>query len=185
MLYVQLKPRAVLHPGQRVLVRHVADVMGDDPGRYMDLPVECPVDPGIWRLPALAVIKTLKDTQSNISVIGPSECFVHIIPEKKRNRTHVFRTAAAFLLLMLGSAFAITWFHADVNMVQAQDALFRMITGRAPENRLLIAIPYAVGIFFGVALFYCLLGRKGAVSPLDIKLGEYRRSAEQEAGRIP
>ena len=151
----------------------------------MDLPVECPSHPGVWRLPALTVVKALRETGEEITVIGPSECFVHIVPEKKRSRTHVLRTAAAFLLLMLGSAFAITWFHADVNMAQAQETLFRMVTGRAPANRLLITLPYAVGVFFGVGLFYCLLGRKGTVSPLDIKLGEYRKAAERETGRIP
>ena len=185
MLYLQLKARAVLRPGEKVLVRHVADVMGDGPERPMDLPVECPANPGVWRLPALAVVKALRETGEEITVIGPAECFVHIVPEKKRNRTHALRTAAAFLLLMLGSAFAITWFHADVNMAQAQETLFRMVTGRAPANRLLVTLPYAVGVFFGVALFYCLLGRKGTVSPLDIKLGEYRASAERQIGRIP
>ena len=41
------------------------------------------------------------------------------------------------------------------------------------------------GIFFGVALFYALLGRKGTVSPLEIKLAEYRQSAEQATGKTP
>ena len=185
LLYVQLKPRAVLRPDETVLVRHVADVMSGSPDKVMDLPVECPVHPGVWRLPALAVVKALRVTGEEVSVIGPEACFVHVVAEKKRNRAHPFRAAAAFLLLMLGSAFSITWFHADVNMAQAQETLFRMVTGHAPENRLLIALPYAAGVFFGVALFYCLLGRRGTVSPLDIKLGEYRASAERQIGRIP
>ena len=70
-------------------------------------------------------------------------------------------------------------------MLDAQQGLFRLVTGREVENQWLITVPYAVGIFFGVALFYALLGRKGTVSPLEIKLAEYRQSAEQATGKTP
>ena len=118
-------------------------------------------------------------------MLGPPECFVHVVPQRQRNRTRPLRAAAAFVLLLVGSALAITWFHADVNMLDAQQGLFRLVTGREVENQWLITIPYAVGIFFGVALFYALLGRKGTVSPLEIKLAEYRQSAEQATGKTP
>ena len=39
--------------------------------------------------------------------------------------------------------------------------------------------------FFGVALFYALIGRRGTTSPLEIKLEEYRQSAEQATGLTP
>ena len=50
---------------------------------------------------------------------------------------------------------------------------------------MLLSIPYAIGVFFGVSLFYALLGRKGTVSPLEVKLGEYRKTVEKETGKIP
>lgn len=185
MLYLQLKPRVIIAPGDQLLVRHVADAIDTVQEKVMDLPVRCPSTPGVWRLPAMAVVQAVISFDSNINVLGPSECFVHIIPPEKRNRTHVFRTAFAFLLLMIGSAFAITWFHADVNMREAQQGLYRMITGKNPENMWLIMVPYAVGVFFGVALFYSLLGKKHTVSPLEIKLEDYRASAEQATGKMP
>jgi hypothetical protein len=91
----------------------------------------------------------------------------------------------AFLLLMAGSALAITWFHADVNMMDAQQALFRFITGHQAENEWLITGPYAAGVFFGVSLFYALLGKRRSVAPLEIKLEEYRQAAEQVSGLTP
>jgi len=185
MLYLQLKPRVTIAPGDQLLVRHVADAIDTEQEKVMDLPIRCPSTPGVWRLPAMAVVQAVISHDSDIKLLGPPECFVHIIPPEKRNRTHVIRTVFAFLLLMIGSAFAITWFHADVNMIDAQQGLYRMITGKNPENMWLITIPYAIGVFFGVALFYSLLGKKHTVSPLEIKLEDYRASAEQATGKIP
>ena len=48
-----------------------------------------------------------------------------------------------------------------------------------------VTVPYSVGVFFGVSLFYALLGKKRTVAPLEIKLNEYRQSAEQATGLTP
>ena len=185
MLYLQLKARAVIRPGETLLVRHVADAVDAERKDVMDLPIPCTKNPGVWRLPAMAAVKAVLPVCPDVHLIGPAECFVHIVPEERRNRTRILRTGLAFLLLMAGSALAITWFHADVNMLDAQRSLYRMLTGREAENILWITLPYSVGVFFGVSLFYALLGRKRTVAPLDIKLNEYRQSAEQATGLTP
>ena len=185
MLYLQLKPRAAISPGEKLMVHHVADVLDTEQNDITNLPVDCPSDAGVWRLPAMAVIKAVLPAHPDVTMLGPDSCYVHIVPENKRNRTHLYRAIFAFLLLMIGSALAITWFHADVNMQDAQQGLFRMVTGRETENIWMITIPYAIGVFFGVALFYALLGKKQTTSPLEIKLEEYRKSAEEATGQTP
>ena len=185
MLYLQLKGRACLRPGEQLLLRHVADALDTDGKSVLDLPVESPKTPGVWRLPAMAVVKALSPVCGDITVLGEQECYVHIQRESKRGPGHFLRTALAFLLLAVGSAMAITWFHADVNMMDAQQALFRLITGHQAENPWLITAPYSAGVFLGVAMFYALLGKKRSVAPLEIKLEEYRQSAEQVSGLTP
>ena len=185
MLYLQLKARATAKPGEQLLVRHVADALDAEGAQVMDLPVECVKKEGVWRLPAVAVVKAVMGVCPEVAVLGPAECFVHIAPESKRNRTHFLKTVLAFLILMTGSSLAITWFHADVNMLDAQQTLFRLITGHSAENPWLITGPYAAGVFLGVALFYSLLGKKRSVAPLEIKLEEYRQAAEQASGLTP
>jgi len=185
LLYLQMKPRVTIAPGEQLLLRHIADAMDTNGAQLMDMPIDCPQTAGVWRLPAMAAVQALAPHHPDIQIMGPSECFVHVIPKEKRNRTHVIRTVFAFLLLLIGSALAITWFHADVNMIEAQQGLYRLITGKPVSNQWLITIPYAAGVFFGVALFYSLLGKKHTVSPLEIKLGDYRKSAEQASGRAP
>ena len=185
MLYLQLKARTAVKPGEQLLVRHIADALDAQGAQVMDLPVECTKNEGVWRLPAMALIKAVIHVCPDLTVLGPSECFVHIVPENKKDRTHVLRAILAFLILMVGSALAITWFHADVNMMDAQQSLYRLITGRQAESSWLITLPYAAGVFLGVALYYALLGRRRTVAPLEIKLEEYRQSAEQASGLTP
>ena len=185
MLYLQLKGRACLPPGEQLLVRHVADALDTEGGSVMDLPVECPKTPGVWRLPAMAVVKALSPLCGQITVLGEKECFVHVQKDQMPTAAHFIRTALAFLLLAVGSAMAITWFHADVNMAEAQQTLYRMVTGHEAADPLLITIPYAAGVCLGVALFYALIGKRRTASPLDMKLDEYRKSAEQYTGLIP
>ena len=185
MLYLQCKARAAIKPGEQLLVRHVADALDSQGAKVMDLPVECPGREGVWRLPAMAVVKAVVGVCPEVTVLGSAECFVHVIPDSKRNRTHILRTAFAFLVLMVGSALAITWFHADVNMMDAQQSLYRLITGHQAENAWLITVPYSIGVFFGVSMFYALLGRRRTVAPLEIKLEEYRQSAERVSGLTP
>ena len=185
LLYLQLKARAAVKPGEQLLVRHIADALDAEGAKVMDLPVSCTKNEGVWRLPAMALVKAVLPVCPDMTVLGPAECFVHIVPENKRNRTRVLRTILAFLILMAGSALAITWFHADVNMMDAQQSLYRLITGRQAENTWLITGPYAAGVFLGVSLYYALLGRRRTVSPLEIKLEEYRQSAEQASGLTP
>ena len=185
MLYLQLKARATLRPGEQLLVRHIADALDGQGAKVMDLPVECAKKEGVWRLPAMAAVKAVIGVCPDVNVIGPAECFVHILPDEKRNRTRIPRTALAFFILTVGSALAITWFHADVNMLDAQQSLYRLITGHQAENPWMITVPYSAGVFFGVSLFYALLGRRRSVAPLEIKLEEYRHSAEQASGLTP
>lgn len=188
MIYLQLKNRVVLLPGTPLQIRHVADVCGEnseETNALMALQLECVTTPGIWRIPAIHIAKTLSEYGPDIQILGASECFVHYIPENKQNKTHKFRSALAFILLFAGSMLAITWFHADVNMAQAQQQFFTIITGRNVSNPLLITIPYAIGVFLGVALFYALLGKKGTISPLEIKLNEYHSTSEKAIGKTP
>ena len=185
LLYLQFKKRVTIAPGEQLYVHHVADALDTEDRQVLNLPVDCPQNPGVWRLPAMAVIQAVSKVCQQVQIVGPSECFIHVIPPSKRNRTHVFRTILAFLLLLVGSALAITWFHADVNMIDAQKGLYRLFTGKEVDNMWLITIPYAIGVFFGVALFYSLLGKKHTVSPLEIKLEDYRASAEEATGKTP
>ena len=108
--------------------------------------------PGVYTLDAIAVAKALKKVfpQEDISLIGAEVCYVHRIKARGKDFLRPVRTAAALLILLLGSALGLTWFHADVNMPQAQADVYAAITGAPPDDVRLITIPYCIGVALGV-----------------------------------
>ncbi len=183
MIYARLNDRATLAPYTQVTVRDVAQVHPADEN-ILSQPINCPMAEGVWKLESLelakAITKQIPDAQ--IALLGPAVCYVHRTAHLERGRLHTLRLIIAFLLLTIGSALALSWFHSDVNMAAAQRELFALFTGHPPQEPLLIYIPYGLGVGLGVAMFYSLIGHR-SISPMDIKLQQYRKDAESTEGR--
>ena len=182
MIYVQLQNRAKVEMGQPFPLSAAAKVIGPKGASALVLP--CPQEQGVWKLEAIHVAKALQKAypDEDITLLGADICYVHRVKAPHRDLTRPLRTAAAFLILCLGGALGLCWFHADVNMPQAQLAVFEAIAGEQPSNARLITIPYAVGVAAGVAVFYALPSRK-ATTPLEVKLTEYQEDMEKTEGR--
>ena len=129
MIYVQLRARVKLAQGETLHVADAAKVLGSEKAGHCSL--FCPTSPGVYTLDAIAVAKALKKVfpQEDISLIGADVCYVHRIKARGKDFLRPVRTAAALLILLLGSALGLTWFHADVNMPQAQADVYAAITG--------------------------------------------------------
>lgn len=182
MIYVQLQDRVKLEMGQPLHLGTAAQLIA--PAGAEKLALSCPNQQGIWKLEALQVTRALQKAypQEDITLVGTDVCYVHRVKALGKDRTRPLRTALVFLLLCLGGALGLTWFHADVDMPKAQFAVYEAITGEEPSDARLITIPYAVGVALGVAVFYALPSRK-ATTPLDVKLTEYQEDMEKTEGR--
>ena len=134
MIYVQLRARVKLAQGETLHVADAAKVLGSEKAGHCSL--FCPTAPGVYTLDAIAVAKALKKVfpQEDISLIGAEVCYVHRIKARGKDFLRPVRTAAALLILLLGSALGLTWFHADVNMPQAQADVYAAITGAPPDD---------------------------------------------------
>ncbi len=183
MIYLRMRETTTTQPGQALRLADVADVLADASLNLHALPVRAPDGVGVWKLDAMALIRDIQARCPGESVVllGSAQSTL-ICARAKPVRGKFLRAALVFLLLFAGSAMAIAWFHADVNMMAAQRAVARMLTGQEQWEAWWIALPYALGVGSGVAFFYALIGRKTA-SPLDIKLGEYRRQAQAQMAR--
>ena len=181
MIYVQLRNRAKVETGQALHLGACASVIGPDGAK--DIPLHCPAEVGVWKLEAIQVTRILQARypRESITLLGPGVCYVHRVKAPHRDPTKPLRTAAAFLILSLGGALGLAWFHADVNMPQAQYDVYEALTGLPPADTRLITIPYAVGVALGVAVFYALPSRK-ATTPLEVKLTEYQEDMEKTEG---
>ena len=182
MNYEQLRDPVKLAQGETLHVADAAKVLGSEKAGHCSL--FCPTAPGVYTLDAIAVAKALKKVfpQEDISLIGADVCYVHRIKARGKDFLRPVRTAAALLILLLGSALGLTWFHADVNMPQAQADVYAAITGAPPDDVRLITIPYCVGVALGVCVFYAI-PFPHQTTPLEVKLTEYQEDMEKAEGK--
>ncbi len=182
MIYVQLQNRAKLEMGQTLHLGDAAKLIA--PAGAENIPLPCPEQKGIWKLEAIHITQALQKAypQEDITLLGADVCYVHRVKALHRDPTRFLRTAAAFLLLCLGGALGLAWFHADVDMPRAQFAVYEALTGEEPSDSRLITVPYAVGVALGVAVFYALPSKR-ATTPLEVKLTEYQEDMEKTEGR--
>jgi len=182
VIYIQLGNRAKVTQGQTLLLGDAARVIAPEGAEKLPLP--CPEKEGVWKLQAIDVTRAVQAAypKEAITLLGADVCYVHRVREKKRDLTRPLRTAAAFLILCLGSALGLAWFHSDVDMPHAQVAVYKALTGSQPRDMRLITIPYAVGVALGVAVFYALPARS-ATTPLEVKLTAYQEDMEKTEGK--
>lgn len=182
MIYCQLNDRASVEIGQPLTLGQVARVLA--PAMADHLPVSCPDQPGVWRITAIDLAQLLQQhfPDEDVTCLGADACYVHRIRATVHDRWRPLRTAAAFLILMLGSAMGLAWFHSDVDMPKAQLMVYQLITGHEPEDPRSITVPYVIGVAAGVAVFYALPSRSRS-TPMEVKLSGYLSSMEQTEGR--
>ena len=178
MIYCQLLPRLTLETGTALQLSDIAGVIG--PEEASRLPVACPDAPGIWQLDALVVTELLQTRypREDIVMLGADSCFIHRVKPRRLDHTRWLRTIGAMLILLLGSALGLAWFHSDVDMPGAMEEVYRLFTGQPVTDARLITIPYVIGVALGTAVFYAL-GSRNAVTPLDVKLSDYRQDLER------
>lgn len=174
MIYIRMREKVEREAEGEVRVGDVADVLCDASVDVRELPVFMPTLPGVYTTDALRVVHAIKRAYpgESVTLLGTSH---GMLIRRKRRRVHflTLRKALAFAILLAGSALAIMWFHADVNMMDTQIELYTRLTGSGEPGKWLMAIPYALGVGIGVAMSFALFGKR-RVSPMDVKLSEYR-----------
>lgn len=182
MIYVQLQNRAKVEMGQTLHLGATAKLIA--PKDAQTIPLPCPDQQGIWKLEAIHITQALRRAYPDeaITLLGADICYVHRVKAAHRDPARPLRTTTALLILCLGGALGLAWFHADVDMPRAQYAVYETLTGREPSDTRLITIPYAAGVALGVAVFYSLPSRR-ATTPLEVKLTEYQEDMEKTEGR--
>lgn len=99
---------------------------------------------------------------------------------KKEDTPNFF--GLVWLLLFIGAALAIIYFHEDVSMQQVHQRLYYMITGEFNAQPLLFQIPYSLGLGLGMVLFFNHVFQKRIneePSPLEVEMFQYQQSLDQ------
>lgn len=130
----------------------------------------------------MKVIEIIQQKASHVQInlLGSGQILVEIIYEKKK--AHPIFFGLVWLLLFIGAALAIIYFHEDVSMQQVHQRLYYMITGEFNAQPLLFQIPYSVGLGLGMVLFFNHVFQKRIneePSPLEVEMFQYQQSLDQ------
>ena len=182
MIYCQLNGRVSLPAGKPLTLGQTARVIAPAPAE--ELPLPCPDKAGVWRITPVDLLPVLREAfpGEQVTFLGAGACYVHRIRPEKHDHFRLVRTAAAFLILLLGSARGLAWFHSDVDMPAAQVMVYQLITGQEPADPRWITVPYIIGVAAGVAVFYALPSHSRS-TPMEVKLSAYRADMEKAEGR--
>ncbi len=130
----------------------------------------------------MKVIEIIQQKVSHVQInlLGSGQTLVEIIYEKKK--AHPVFFGLVWLLLFIGAALAIIYFHEDVSMQQVHQRLYYMITGEFNAQPLLFQIPYSLGLGLGMVLFFNHVFQKRIneePSPLEVEMFQYQQSLDQ------
>lgn len=130
----------------------------------------------------MKVIEIIQQKASHVQInlLGSGQTLVEIIYEKKKKHPIFF--GLVWLLLFIGAALAIIYFHEDVSMQQVHQRLYYMITGEFNAQPLLFQIPYSLGLGLGMVLFFNHVFQKRIneePSPLEVEMFQYQQSLDQ------
>lgn len=128
------------------------------------------------RLTSVQIIALIKQHINNIILIpiGESSALYQPLQQKKENPLLAFlRVAFSMLLLFFGSALAIMYFHSDVNMNEAHQMIYYLISGEKASKPTLLSIAYSIGIGAGIFIFfevYNKIKNKDNPGPLELEM---------------
>lgn len=130
----------------------------------------------------MKVIEIIQQKASHVQInlLGSGQTLVEIIYEKKKSHPIFF--GLVWMLLFIGAALAIIYFHEDVSMQQVHQRLYYMITGEFNAQPLLFQIPYSLGLGLGMVLFFNHVFQKRIneePSPLEVEMFQYQQSLDQ------
>ncbi|MFD6506615.1 MULTISPECIES: stage V sporulation protein AA [unclassified Bacillus (in: firmicutes)] len=185
-IYLKMRNRLKVSPSYEVKLSDVAQLAGDS------FVVESLQNEIVYNITAhdkthvvidvMKVIEIIQQKASHVQInlLGSGQTLVEIIYEKKK--VHPVFFGLVWLLLFIGAALAIIYFHEDVSMQQVHQRLYYMITGEFKEQPLLFQVPYSVGLGLGMVLFFNHVFQKRIneePSPLEVEMFQYQQSLDQ------
>ncbi|MGH0444739.1 stage V sporulation protein AA [Bacillus mycoides] len=185
-IYIKMRNRLKVSPTYEVKLSDVAQLAGDS------FIVESLQNEIVYNITAhdkthvvidvMKVIEIIQQKASHVQInlLGSGQTLVEIIYEKKK--VHPVFFGLVWLLLFIGAALAIIYFHEDVSMQQVNQRLYYMITGEFKEQPLLFQVPYSVGLGLGMVLFFNHVFQKRIneePSPLEVEMFQYQQSLDQ------
>lgn len=182
-LYVRLRKRLSIRPGDTVTLGDAARLLSDDERerRLAQLVVyrHLPEDGNRVVIDMLHVIRAITEAEPGLAVEFVGEPQTLLMIEPKPERPRIAMLVFAWLLLFFGSGLALMNFHADVSMLEVHRRITELITGEKPQRPLWFQIPYSIGVGAGMMIFFNQLFRKKLneePNPLEVEMFLYQEN---------
>lgn len=190
-IYIQPKNKVIIPFNKLILLGDLLEIYASDDNLTknignIEFKVEDKDRKGTFVISILSIIPliNIKYPGAPINIIGDTDILLQF-QELSHHHVNKIKSLKAILvcfLLFIGAATAIINFHSDVDMVQSQKTIYRIITGRKEGNLLVLQIPYSIGIGVGMSVFFNHIFKKrinNEPSPLEIEIYMYQENLDQ------
>ncbi|HHY82346.1 MAG TPA: hypothetical protein GX505_06665 [Clostridiales bacterium] len=186
-VYFQFKPFYKKYTGEKALLGDFIELAGPE---NLKEKIECIIvfPNGIntqVRLTAVQIVQLIQQEVPGIAVIpiGESSALYEPKQRSKENPVLLFlRVAFSMVLLFIGAALAIMYFHSDVDMNKAHQIIYYFITGEKVDNPVLFTVSYSLGIGMGIAIFldiFAKMKNKENPGPLELEMHQSEKELRE------
>lgn len=186
-IYIQSKGKVNLKPGAPLYLRDLVEVFGDpatgEKLRQMELHADLQQDQGGYSVSIISIIEQIKHKfpEHLILAVGPPELLINFQQERKKGIFFWLRLIVVSFLLFIGSMTAIINFHSDVDMKEAHQTFYRVLTKGDSGSILWLQIPYSLGIGVGMSVFFNHVFEKRInqePSPMEVEMYLYQENLD-------
>ncbi len=129
----------------------------------------------------LKVIETIANCYPNLDINNIGECDFILNYQPKKKGEQIRETMFTVFLCMVaffGGGYAIMAYNTDIGSKELFTYLSMLFLGNAKAGVLYLAIPYSIGLTFGMLLFFNHLGQKKLTkdpTPLEVQMRLYEK----------
>ena len=185
VVYLRLKKKVRISPGQKLLLGDLAQVLADESVMSVTRLEVCQPsleEGNLVVIDVLDLIALIRRFHPELDVrhVGPAQTIIEL--EVRRRIPSAVWVAMIWFLLFVGSGLALMNFHTDVSMKAVHQRLHYLVTGKHEERPLILQIPYSLGIGIGMILFFNHLFKRrfnDEPSPLELEMFLYQENLNQ------
>ena len=185
MVYLRLKKKVRVSPGQKLRLGDIAQVLADESVMSivrLEVYQSSLQDGNLVVVDVLDVIERIRRVHPELDIrsVGPAQTIIET--EVRRRIPPTVWVAMIWLLLFVGSGLALMNFHTDVSMKSVHQRIHYLDTGKHEARPLILQIPYSLGIGVGMILFFNHLFKRrfnDEPSPLELEMYLYEENLNQ------
>ena len=177
-IYIMPHKKFVLNEKKVVFIKDIADVYspkGQDEIKNTIILKIPDVKRGVYSISSLEIVEKILNKFPYATIINQGENEVLIEYSQKQPKENRILTLAKVLfvsaVLFAGGATAIMSFHSDAEIPDIIESYYDVFDGESQKDHKLLEISYAIGLFFGITIFFNhFLGKNMTYDPTPIEV---------------